>query len=176
MFKKRHGPASIKNYFGGKIISRLKAVPSFGRFPIQRDELIFCATFQAVRPLCLIGDIVLKRSQEEGSEFALQPVHLGQRAMFQQMKEKSLSIILCVISGIAATAGKRINRIPIYPAKLCQRGLCSFFLALSRTQHQSPARGVKLWRTGWICGRNFPRHYRGLVYRKSAVPETKTHA
>src|SRR6516225_10396404 len=150
MFKERHSPACIENCFGGKIISRLEAISIFGRFPIQRDELILCAPFQAARPLCLIGDIVLKRSQEEGSEFTLQPVNLGQRAMFQQMKEKSLRIILCVIRGVAATAGKRINRIPIYPAKLCQRGLCSFFLALSRTQHQSPARGVKLLSTSWF--------------------------
>src|SRR6516225_2445328 len=103
MFKERHGPASIENYFGGKIISRLHAVPIFRGFPIQRDELVFCAPFQAVHPLRLIGDIILKRSQEEGSEFALQPVHSSQRTMLQQMKEKSLRIILCVLSGIAAT-------------------------------------------------------------------------
>src|ERR1700722_5913813 len=68
---------------------------------------------------------------------------MSQRLVFEQMQKKSLSEILRIVRKVPTISNKRVNRVPVQPAKF---GKCCFrtrHLTLSRKQHHAPLSGAK---------------------------------
>src|SRR2546425_318875 len=91
---------------------------------------------------------MVKRSEEEGSEFSFCLAHLSERLHPKQSDEKPLSQILSVMRSIALASNITVKRQPISPAQLFEgrRGLRR--VRITRQQDDAPVRGSKSGRAG----------------------------
>ena len=63
---------------------------ALGPFQIQSDKFAVTASREAARPVGFYRKIVLERREQERPEFTFVPVNVRKRAVFQQVKEKTL--------------------------------------------------------------------------------------
>jgi predicted Zn-ribbon and HTH transcriptional regulator len=68
---------------------------------------------------------------------------MSQRLVFEQMQKKALREILRIVRRVPTIPNKRVNRVPVQPAKLGQCGFGTRRLTLSRKQHHAPPSGAK---------------------------------
>jgi len=85
---------------------------------MQRKKILSTAAFE--RP-CAVGSMrkkIFHRSKQKRTEPAFVRVHAFVDFVFNQVREKALRQILCIVHGVATAAHETVKRRPIYLAKL----------------------------------------------------------
>jgi hypothetical protein len=141
----------------------------FGRIDlpvVERQKNLSATAFERLLAIVGVGQEILQRRQQERSELPLLPICARKGFVFDQVAEKTLRQILCVMHRVAAAAHKTVKRRPIGLAKLCERSMRNFRsgMALPGRENKAPmgrSEGIAL---ATVCaGQNF--HSIGITKR-----------
>src|SRR5215813_8396119 len=84
---------------------------------MEWKEILSAATFERARAVRLVRQKIFQRGKQERAELTFLPVDPSVNFMFQQMCEKALREILCIVHGVSTPAHETVKWRPIGSAK-----------------------------------------------------------
>src|ERR1043166_2308721 len=90
----------------------------FDLLVMQRKKLLSAAAFERPFAVGSVPKKILYGSKQKRTELPLLPVDAGICFVFDQVREKALRQILCIVQRVSAAAHETVKRSPIYLPKL----------------------------------------------------------
>src|SRR5207248_3198013 len=97
LVQERHRPAAFIQFVGGKLMSRLEAVPALGSLLVQRNDVKFSAALHSLSAIPFIRQEVLERSEQKRAEFPFARIDLAQIVLRQQSGKEFLRQVFGVM-------------------------------------------------------------------------------
>ena len=108
------------------------------------NDLLATASFQGLRAIVLVGQIVLERAKQKRAQSPLLTVGAAEGVVGEQVREEALHQVLRVGGRVTVSAHEGVQRRPVRLAELAQRLLGGGRrLAFQSLAHHAPVRRVE---------------------------------
>ena len=90
------------------MVGGFEPIATLGVLRVQKNKFTISSPFLAAGTGRLVRSEILERSKQEGAKLAFQGMHLFQKSIFEEMQEKTLGKILCIVRSIPASTGESV--------------------------------------------------------------------